>query len=1021
MNSPALSPQRNVQILVAEDSPTQAQRLVYILTQRGYSVVAAVNGREALDMARQLRPALIISDVVMPEMDGYTLTRHIKSDPELRGTPVILVTTMSDPQDVIRGLECGADCFILKPYDEQHLVGRVHYILLNREFRQTHDSGMGVEIHFNGQRHYITADRLQILNLLLSTYDAAIQRNQELSQSQEALERKTAEEQAGRRFLDSIFENIPVAVFMKDADDLRYVRVNRAAEALMGCPREAMLGKSSAEVYSAEHEEHLRLLEREALETGRIQDVPRMDITTYDKGVRSVRVRMVPVLETYGEATHLLKIWDDITDDVAAEAELKALNTELQALNAELQSVNAELVRRTEELEHARQAAEEATRAKSAFLATMSHEIRTPMNGVIGMVDVLHQTSLKGPQVEMVDLIRESAYSLLGIIEDILDFSKIEADKLDIEAGPIAPGAIIEKACGLLDSLARKKDVELTVFVDPAIPALVLGDGLRIRQVLINIVNNAIKFSGGRPAMRGRVAVRAELAEATASQVWLSLRISDNGIGMDASTLAGLFTSFSQADVSTTRRFGGTGLGLAISHRLVDLMGGGITVQSVVGQGSTFVVRLPCTPLPQPLGVRGAFPIADLDCVVVSDAQESAQDHADYLRSAGARVERVRDLAAAGAWTARHRPAMTVWVVDAGSSPLHPDTWRDVTRMKTDMQLEVAAIGIDRTRRNGSGSTGQGMMLLDGNVLTRQRLLRAVAVVAGRMSEENFDTPAMVSSNALEAPSRDEAVRRGQLVLVVEDNETNQQVISRQLHLLGIAADVVGDGQAALQAWRSGDYSLIVTDLHMPVMDGYQLTRVIRAEEGRKRRIPIIALSANTVKEEAQRCLALGMNDYLSKPAQLSDLRRMLAKWLPAADIAALDTPATVAHAAAQYPADRASEATLVRAPVDVHVLEALVGDNVAVVAGFLRDFRKTAQDIVREILAAADTGSASGMAAGAHKLKSSARAVGAMELGELCSELEHLALVGRLSEAAEALMHLDTEMKRVARYLDSL
>ncbi len=1010
MNSPVLTPQRNTQILVAEDSPTQAQRLVYILTQRGYQVTAAVNGREALEVARRLRPALIISDVVMPEMDGYTLTRHIKSDAELRGTPVILVTTMSDPQDVIRGLECGADCFILKPYDEQHLVGRVHYILLNREFRQAHDSGMGVEIHFNGQRHYITADRLQILNLLLSTYDAAIQRNQELSESQEALERKTVEEAAGRRFLDSIFENIPVAVFMKDADDLRYVRVNRAAETLLGCPRQAMLGRSSAEVYSAEQEDQLRRLEREALESGRIQDVPRVDITTVDKGVRSVRVRMVPVLEAYGEPTHLLKIWDDITDDVAAEAELKALNAELQA-------VNAELLRKTQELEQARQAAEEATRAKSAFLATMSHEIRTPMNGVIGMVDVLHQTSLKGPQVEMVDLIRESAYSLLGIIEDILDFSKIEADKLDIEAGPIAPGAIIEKACGLLDTLARKKDVELTVFVDPSIPALVLGDGLRIRQVLINIVNNAIKFSGGRPAVRGRVAVRALLAEASASQVWLELRITDNGIGMDATTLAGLFTSFSQADVSTTRRFGGTGLGLAISQRLVALMGGTIQVQSTVAQGSTFVVRLPCTPLPQPLGARGAFPVADLDCVVVSDVQAWADDHADYLRSAGARVERVRDLAAAGTWTARHRPAVTVWVVDAGNGPLHPDTWRDVARMKGDMQLEVGLVGIDRTRRNGTGSSGHGMLHLDGNVLTRQRLLRAVAVVAGRLSDEHLDTPAAVGSSAMEAPSRDEAIRRGQLVLAVEDNETNQQVISRQLNLLGIAVDVVGDGQAALQAWRSGDYSLIVTDLHMPVMDGYQLTRAIRAEEGRKRRIPIIALTANTVKEEAQRCLALGMNDYLSKPAQLSDLRQVLAKWLPAADTGAIGGFQGTGPGAA----DRATEAPTVRVPVDVQVLEALVGDNVSVVARFLRDFRETASGITAEICAAQAAGSAPGMAAGAHKLKSSARAVGAMELGELSSEVEHLALAGRMPEATEAVLRLDAEMRRVARYLDSL
>lgn len=829
-----------------------------------------------------------------------------------------------------------------------------------------------------------------------SQNDDVMQLRDELREARQAVYTLSHEQHEFKHLIDSVLD---YAIFSIDADGI-ILNWNPGAERMKGWTKDEIVGRHYRELYLPEDREAKKPERNLALAEAHGHHEEEGWRQRKDGGKFWAHVSLTPMRDEQGRLIGFSKVTRDMTEARRAEDER----------------------RQAAAFKHQVETLQEVNRMKDQFLSILSHELRTPINAIMGFGSVLDD-ELLGPltpeQHSYLGKMLNGADVLLALINDLLDVSRISAGKFSLEPQRMDLGRVITEALDSLLPLAEQKHQRLVPIVPADLPTLI-ADPQRVTQVLINIVNNAIKFSGGRPAMRGRVAVRAELAEATASQVWLSLRISDNGIGMDASTLAGLFTSFSQADVSTTRRFGGTGLGLAISHRLVDLMGGGITVQSVVGQGSTFVVRLPCTPLPQPLGVRGAFPIADLDCVVVSDAQEGAQDHADYLRSAGARVERVRDLAAAGAWTARHRPAMTVWVVDAGSSPLHPDTWRDVTRMKADMQLEVAAIGIDRTRRNGSGSTGQGMMLLDGNVLTRQRLLRAVAVVAGRMSEESFDAPAMVSSNALEAPSRDEAVRRKQLVLVVEDNETNQQVISRQLHLLGIAADVVGDGQAALQAWRSGDYSLIVTDLHMPVMDGYQLTRVIRAEEGRKRRIPIVALSANTVKEEAQRCLALGMNDYLSKPAQLSDLRRMLAKWLPAADIAALDTPTAVAHTAAQYPADRASEATLVRPPVDVHVLEALVGDNVAVVAGFLRDFRKTAQDIVREILAAADTGSASGMAAGAHKLKSSARAVGAMELGELCSELEHLALVGRLSEASEALMHLDTEMKRVVRYLDS-
>ena len=206
---------------------------------------------------------------------------------------------------------------------------------------------------------------------------------------------------------------------------------------------------------------------------------------------------------------------------------------------------------------------EQANRAKSSFLAAMSHEIRTPMNGVIGMIDVLHQSSLKGDQVEMVDLIRESAFSLLGIIDDILDFSKIEAGKLELEREAIAVADVVEGVCGMLNGMAEKKDVALTLFTDPAIPAQVLGDALRLRQVLINLANNAIKFSSGQ-SHAGRVSVRALLVEQSAEQVTVEFQVTDNGIGMDEETQARLFTAFTQADASTTRRFGGTGLGLAL-------------------------------------------------------------------------------------------------------------------------------------------------------------------------------------------------------------------------------------------------------------------------------------------------------------------------------------------------------------------------------------------------------------------------------------------------------------------------
>src|SRR6204780_1745737 len=251
------------------------------------------------------------------------------------------------------------------------------------------------------------------------------------------------------------------------------------------------------------------------------------------------------------------------------------------------------------ELKEKNVALETASRAKDLFLASMSHEIRTPMNGIIGTLDVLQQSSLLGPQVELVNLIHESAHSLLTIIDDILDFSKIEAGRLEIERLPMSVADVVEKSCNLVNLLAERKGEILTVFADPRIPTTVMGDASRLRQILINLLSNAIKFSGGRE-VTGRVSLRAVLISRQAGRALVEFRVIDNGIGMDEAALGKIFTSFTQADVSTTRKFGGTGLGLAICKQLAALMGGEISVETRVNLGSTFAVRLPFDLAPEP-------------------------------------------------------------------------------------------------------------------------------------------------------------------------------------------------------------------------------------------------------------------------------------------------------------------------------------------------------------------------------------------------------------------------------------
>jgi diguanylate cyclase (GGDEF)-like protein/PAS domain S-box-containing protein len=331
-----------VKILIVEDSLTQAQRLQHILEQQGYAVSVAANGRLALEMVPQFRPALIVSDVIMPEMDGYELSRRIKADADLRDIPVILVTTMSDPQDVIRGLECGADNFVLKPYDEPYLLARVQYVLVNREFRQKQETGMGVEIYFNDQRHFITADRLQILNLLLSTYDAAIQRNKELILSREALKKHSAEVLSAHRFLDSVIENIPNMVFVKDAADLRHVRLNRAGEDLLGCSRDELLGKSDYDFFPREEADFFTSKDRDVLARGLVEDIHEESIHTRDKGIRILHTKKVPVFDANGQPSYLLGISEDVTEQREMEREIRRLNAALEQRAVHLEASNEE-------------------------------------------------------------------------------------------------------------------------------------------------------------------------------------------------------------------------------------------------------------------------------------------------------------------------------------------------------------------------------------------------------------------------------------------------------------------------------------------------------------------------------------------------------------------------------------------------------------------------------------------------------------------------------------------------------
>lgn len=627
------------------------------------------------------------------------------------------------------------------------------------------------------------------------------------------------------------------------------------------------------------------------------------------------------------------------------------------------------------DLLQSRAEAEQANHAKSAFLAAMSHEIRTPMNGVIGMVDVLVHGHLTEHQAELVSTIRESGTNLLSIIDDILDFSKIEASRLEIERTPVCVADLLESLAVSLIPVAGQRGADIQLFISPEIPARVLTDDIRLRQVLNNLVGNAIKFSSGQPGKRGRISVRAEVAQA--DPLRLAFRIADNGIGMTAESLKNLFTPFTQAEVSTTRRFGGTGLGLAICKRLVDMMEGEITVESTSGVGSTFTVNLPLERAPeQPMP---SLPdLNGIDCILVNEGCLAANDISIYLEYAGARVYLESD-ASAAAHKAADLTGPVVVIRDSEHTRTVPDG--DYAALQKVGHLLIT--------RNYPGARLEvsGAAILDGGVLRRQALLRAVAVAAGRaLPEIVHDVGGDAAMRLPETPSLTvaEARAQGRLVLVADDDDINRKVILEQLGLLGYGAEVAQDGEEALRMWRNGEYALLLTDLHMPKMDGYTLAGSIRREEVPPGRLPILAITANALRGEASRALAAGMDDYLTKPVQLRVLKDVLDKWLPQQSGAALFSSQT-----------EETQGTRAAAVMDVEVLKGLVGDDEAVVERFLSVFLASAGNMAEELQIAFTLGDLQQAAAVVHKFKSASRSVGALALGDLCTQLESAAMAG--------------------------
>jgi len=812
--------------LIVEDHKVERKLLEDALKNTGHDVVSVSNGKEALRQFDEKYFPIVVTDWMMPEMDGIELCRAIRERSTGGYVFIIVLTARDSKDDTVAGLEAGADDYLTKPVAAMELIARIN----------------------NGIRI------LKLESSLRNSQQAIEQQNKHL---EETVAKRTIELRKSEERYRKILENIEDGYYEVDLDG-NFSFFNNSFCNILGYSGNQLKDMAIRSVIEGKTAEDLATAFNRVHQTGVPAKIFDFNIISSGEEKKYVESSISLMRNSNGRPVGFRGILRDVTEKKRLE----------------------------QELIDKRRMAEAANKAKSEFLANMSHEIRTPLNGIIGMIELVDETTLSINHQEVFNAISSEADALLGIISGILDFSKIEAGRVELEDIPFDLRYLIEDVTNSMACRAQKKGLECACYVPADMPSQLIGDPGRLRQILYNLTGNALKFTD-----RGEILVKAESVEETGDKVTVRFTVRDTGIGIPENQIEHIFNSFTQVDGTTTRKYGGTGLGLSISKQLVSLMDGRIDVESKVDEGSAFffsaVFRK--TTGKKSRVQRKTAELRDLKVLVVDDHEMNRNIFMNYLKSWECRPVEASSakeaLTILNASVSLNEPFQLI--ISDFQMP-EESGLNLVKNIKANDDLKDIPIVI----LTSVGIIGDGRACKEMGVegyltkpIRKTLLQQAIKLIMTRPNGSGTrEGDGLVTRHMIA-----EHLRNKYHILLVEDYPTSQKVALRHLKNSGYQVDLAENGRRAVDAFKRKAYDLILMDIQMPEMDGYEATQLIRKIEKnrlnaaeastKQKRTPVVALTAHAIKGDKDRCIEAGMDDYITKPLRRAMLLDVVGKW----------------------------------------------------------------------------------------------------------------------------------------------